>query len=385
MPERPHKSAAHDEKAALMSPKPGPYEWHKLQIFITDRCNLVCKMCPIITNDPKALNRQTMPREQALHAADVAVSKGFKEIEIAGGEATIVDYFWELLDRVCQADAEVRLVTNGLLTTDEQIQTFCSYDNLQVQISIDGTEQIHEEIRGARGSYRKALHTLERLAEAGCKKMSINTVIQRLNYADMIDVYEALKHLPYLYHAFSLLEPMESPKENIPADKIDAAMDVLKEVKLRAERDGNDVILSDELLTAYHYRMKYPFFTMHPGRGCSVVQRQVVAYWDGVVLPCFHTGWDFDGLGLNMNDRPLDEIIESPEYQGAIEKAIGPKGCTGCSTMCYNWDEEFQQKVMRPSGTHKAKRVLALSKEYLRENHPSAFDFAKRIKTSLSS
>ncbi len=367
-----------------MSSSSGPYEWHKFLLMITDRCNLVCKMCPIIVNDPKALHRETLPRELAFQAADVALSKGFKEIEIAGGEATVVDYFWELLDKMCSADAEVRLVTNGLMTTDEQIQIFCSYDNLQVQISVDGTELVHERIRGAKGSYKKTLHTLERLAAAGCKKMSINTVMQRLNYADLIDVYEALKHLPYLYHAFSLLEPGEAPQECVPDDKLDDAMGVLREVKRRADEEGNDVILTDELLTAYYYRMRYPYFTMHPGRGCTVVQRQVVIFWDGVVVPCFHTGWYFDDLNLNMNDRPLEEILEAPEYIDAIEKAIGPNGCNGCSTMCYNWDPDFQRKVMRPNGTLKAKRALALSKEYLRVNHPGAFDIAKRIKTSIT-
>ena len=39
---------------------------------------------------------------------------------------------------------------------------------------------------------------------------------------------------------------------------------------------------------------------------------------------------------------------------------------------------------MRPNGAHKAKRASALSKEYLRVNHLGAFDFAKRIETSIS-
>jgi len=340
-------------------------------------------MCPIITNDPKALHRETMPRELAFQAAEVALSKGFKEIEIAGGEATVIDYFWELLEYMCSGDAEVRLVTNGLMTTDEHIETFCKYDNLQVQISVDGTELVHESIRGAKGSYKKTVHTLERLAAAGHKRMSINTVMQRLNFADLVNVYEALKHLPYLYHAFSLLEPGEAPLETVPDDKIDEAMASLREVKRRADADGNDVILTDELLKTTYHRMRYPFYTMHPGRGCTVVQRQVVIFWDGVVVPCFHTGWYFDDLNLNMNNRPLAEILEAPEYIDAIEKAIGPNGCHGCSTMCYNWDEDFQRKVMHPDGALKAKQKLVLSKEYFRVNHPGAFDFAKRIKTAI--
>ncbi len=39
---------------------------------------------------------------------------------------------------------------------------------------------------------------------------------------------------------------------------------------------------------------------------------------------------------------------------------------------------------MRPNGAHKAKRTLALSKEHLRASHPGAFNFGKRILTSIS-
>ena len=85
-------------------------------------------------------------------------------------------------------------------------------------------------------------------------------------------------------------------------------------------------------------------------------------------MPCFHTGWEVDSLNLNMNDRPLAEILEAPEYIDLIEKAIGPNGCHGWSTMCYNWDKEFQNKVMHPDGALKVKQKLALSKEYVRVN-----------------
>ena len=43
----------------------------------------------------------------------------------------------------------------------------------------------------------------------------------------------------------------------------------------------------------------------------------------------------------------------------------------------------FQAVVMHPDGALKVKQKLALSKEYVRVNHPGAFDFAKRIKTAI--
>lgn len=340
-------------------------------------------MCPIIVVDPKALMRQTLPRELAFQAADFAIRKGFKEIEVAGGEATVVDYFWELLDKLCSGDAEVRLVTNGLLTKDEHIQTFLRYPNLQVQVSIDGTEKIHDEIRGAKRSFARAADTLERLVAAGCKRVSINTVVQRSNYMDMLNVYERFKHLPYLYHAFSIVEEKEAPDETIPSDKLDEAFGILRRIQSRALKDGKDVILSDDLLDAYYFRTRYPHYMMHPGMGCTVVQRQVVVMIDGKVVPCYHKLWDESDHRRNLHHRTMDEILEDPEILKETQEAIGPDGCLGCSTMCYNWDSEFRRKVMHPDGIAKAQRMLLRSKEYLRENHPKAFRVAKRVKDSL--
>ena len=381
-------SADNGDSQALAATTPAradvpSYDWYKFLLFITDRCNLVCKMCPIIVVDPKARMRQTLPRELAFQAADFAIRKGFKEIEVAGGEATVVDYFWELLDKLCSGDAEVRLVTNGLLTKDEHIQTFLRYPNLQVQVSIDGTEKIHDEIRGAKRSFARAADTLERLVAAGCKRVSINTVVQRSNYMDMLNVYERFKHLPYLYHAFSIVEEKEAPDETIPSDKLDEAFGILRRIQSRALKDGKDVILSNDLLDAYYFRMRYPHYRMHPGMGCTVVQRQVVVMNDGKVVPCYHKLWDESDHRRNLHHRTMDEILEDPEILKEMQEAIGPEGCLGCSTMCYNWDSEFRRKVMHPDGIAKAQRMLLRSKEYLRENHPKAFRVAKRVKDSL--
>jgi MoaA/NifB/PqqE/SkfB family radical SAM enzyme len=339
-------------------------------------------MCPIIIGDPKAKNRKTMPRELALHAADFAKRRGFKEIEIAGGEATVVDYFWELLGKMCECDAEVRLVTNGLMTTDEHIAEYRKYPNLQVQVSIDGTGEIHDRIRGVKGAYQKSVHTLDRLVAAGHKRVSMNTVVQRSNWFDMLNTYESLKHLPYLYHAFSMVEAIEAPHETIPEADIKPALEMLKEIQRRAMADGKDVILSDGLLNAYLIRMRAPHYLMHPGHRCTVVRQQVVVFQDGNVVPCFHYRWQDNGQ-WNMHRNTLDQIVDSPEYRAQIEKAIGRNGCTGCSTMCYNWDQEFRRKVMNPSLPKQVRQQLALSKEYLRSHHPVVFSAAKRVRATL--
>lgn len=352
----------------------GFYEWHKLMLMLTNRCNLTCKMCDIITH-PK----NSLPREIAFQAADFAEKHGLKEFEIGGGEATLVPYFWEFLDRVCQLPAEVRVVTNGVKTTDEQVQTFASYPNLQVQISIDGVGEVHDTIRGAHGAFERSAHTLERLAKAGVRYLSINSVVQRSNYHNMVDTYEAFKHLPLRYHAFSLIESGNaSDPELIPPEKWLEVLEVLHELRRRARRDGRDVILSHAVIAAFGQRVLYPQFAAHPGLGCTVVRRSIIIDQYGYVFPCFHYSWN-KGPKRNLHEQSLEEILNDPEVLEEHRRAIGPGGCSGCSTMCYNWDPTFRQKVM----ALRMRKMVMLGKEYLRGNHPAVFAAAKKLRGTL--
>ena len=66
-----------------------------------------------------------------------------------------------------------------------------------------------------------------------------------------------------------------------------------------------------------------------------------------------------------------------------LEHAVGPKGCVGCSTMCYNWDEEFREKIMRPVGRYRVRSNILVGKEYLKENHPRVTAVARSVKHLL--
>jgi len=355
-----------------MTEKDGFYQFQKLTLSLTSACNLRCKMCMIVRRPPA-----TLSREHAFQVADFAGRRGFTEIEVGGGEPTLVSYFWQLLDRLCDTDAEIKVVTNGVLLDDSQIRRLAGYENLSVQVSIDGITEIHDTIRGKEGAFAATEKTLHGLADADCR-ISINTVVQQSNFRTMIDVYERFKSLPLTFHAFSLVEydPL-IVDELIHPEDFDEVMDIMHEVMERGNRDRNDVILSEELLEAFRRRVRYPYFQMHPAKDCTVVKRGLFVTQEGYVMPCFHYAWDKSTVRRRLDQRSIDEIVDSPEVQDEIRRVLGPDGCRGCSTMCYNWDEDFREKVMRPTGLLRIRRAYLCGKEHIRMYHPGVFAAAR--------
>jgi len=329
--------------------------------------------------------KSTITREHALQAVEFAGRRGFKTIVVGGGEPLLVDYFFDLVDSLVATGVEIRITTNGILLNNEHIRLFSGHDNLSIQVSIDGIGEVHDEIRGARGAFDASEKSLRALADAGIR-ISVNTVVQRSNFRTMVDLYERFKDLPYVFHAFSLVEPDEiiSDELLILPDELDEFTDVMTEVMSRGDRDGNDVILSPELIENYRRRVKYPFFLMHPGNGCTIGRRGLIVLPDGYVVPCFHYRWERERIQRRLGQRPIDEIVDSPEVRDDISRVVGPNGCRGCSTMCYNWDEDFRNKVMSPHGMLRLRRTYLCGKEYVRQHHPGIFAVARSAKRTLS-
>ena len=102
------------------------YSFTKLVLNVTNRCNLRCQMCGVVHVE----QWHSLTREQAFHAVDFAERRGFKEMEVTGGEPTLVDYIWDLLQRMGQTSMKLRMSTNALRLTEEQIRILASLKNL---------------------------------------------------------------------------------------------------------------------------------------------------------------------------------------------------------------------------------------------------------------
>ncbi len=352
------------------------YRWSNLEVSLTSLCNLRCVMCPVIRRE-----HHTLSREQALSIADFAQARGFQEVMLNGGEPTLVPYFWELIDRLADAGLKISVLSNATRFTLEDIARLARIPRLAVNTSIDGPPEVHDEIRGVPGCFEKTETAIHSLLEAGVA-VGINTVIQRRNWHLLMDIYRLFENDALAWHGFSFAETYYA-QENVPPEKVQSALDALRDIQRRDEAGLRHASLSEALLHGYAMTQRYPRVTMHPGRDCPIPRRHLLINNDGEVFPCGHYPW-YNHERRRLQEQSLDEIVDSKERQDLIKNVVGPHGCTGCSTTCYVWDDDFRERLLQPNFTLRARLRGLYAKEALRNNHPGLFGAAKKANALLN-
>ena len=157
-------------------------------IFITNRCNLSCKHCCVYEHQ-QPTDKTT---EQVREELEYSYRKGARFVDFEGGEPTL----WR--------DGEKTV--NDLILIAKQIGFFsCTVttnakipfkDSLadSIWVSLDGLGDVHDNIRG-----KGAFAALEKnISECGHPELSVNMVINNLNYTNVVQTIEYVKNSPYI-------------------------------------------------------------------------------------------------------------------------------------------------------------------------------------------
>ena len=154
------------------SSKPSPIpSLRYLEFQITDRCNLRCRHCYIGDGCHQDLSIRSISK----------VLDEFEEIQglrllLSGGEPLLHPHFWKMNEMLRDYPFRSVLLSNGTLITEETARKLRVHE---VQISLDGTREGHDSIRGE-GTFGKAIRAIDELQEAHIK-VSVATMIHRGN------------------------------------------------------------------------------------------------------------------------------------------------------------------------------------------------------------
>lgn len=132
--------------------------------FVTAKCNASCKMCFYKDNMVQNINKNELTLEEYNK-----ISKNIKLINIlgiSGGEPFLRDDLSEIVKIIYNncSPLVVDLPTNGffvgsVLKQAEEIAKYCKNMIVDLQLSIDGPERVHNEIRGLKDGFRKVKET----------------------------------------------------------------------------------------------------------------------------------------------------------------------------------------------------------------------------------
>jgi mycofactocin biosynthetic radical S-adenosylmethionine protein MftC len=153
---------------------------------VTRQCNLKCIHC---LSDSSTVSSNELTFEECRGIVDQLAALKVFEINFGGGEPLLKSYFLPLLYYIHEKGIVTCISTNGTVLTDEAIACFSGSPLVNVQVSLDGaTPEVNDSIRG-RGTFKKIIRGIERLAGKNIP-LSINTVVTAKNYAQLSQTRE---------------------------------------------------------------------------------------------------------------------------------------------------------------------------------------------------
>ena len=173
-----------------------------LIFFITSRCNARCTHCFYW----RELNQT--PDELTLDEIEKIASTLLYPVNLSltGGEP----FLRKDIKKICEifhnknGCNDIGIATNGFLTdrvvsTCESILKSNLLRSFSVQVSLDGLKNTHDEIRGVKGGFDKAIKTIEILSDMAkrfpCFSVNVSMTIQKKNFTEIEELIKFL--LPF--------------------------------------------------------------------------------------------------------------------------------------------------------------------------------------------
>lgn len=205
----------------------GLYPLDMLILYVTMRCNARCGHC-FCWEDLNVGIPEMTPAEIDRLAETVPP---FRNLVLTGGEPTLRKDMPELFASFARRDKiqTVSVNTNGLrpklvCEQAEAIKKEFPDQGLDFQLSIDGLQETHDNIRGVPGNFKKAIETIQRLKELSKEYPNLSchvlTVITEMNHRELVPLNDYLReHVgPDLIHGFELVRDVGATAWNIPPE-----------------------------------------------------------------------------------------------------------------------------------------------------------------------
>lgn len=143
-----------------------------IQIHPSLRCNLACAHCYSTSGPQEKAALDVAAVQQVLTDAHAL---GFESLSVSGGEPLMYPALDEVLRHARSLGMNTGLVTNGALVTRARAESLAPLVDA-VAVSLDGTSELHNRIRGSHQSFDRAMRALDYLAEFEVPTAVLHTV-----------------------------------------------------------------------------------------------------------------------------------------------------------------------------------------------------------------
>ena len=139
-----------------------------IDLNFNNACNLTCSYC--FTNSPIGDHaKETLDLEMVASIADQADDLGIFEFDLQGGELLLrPNLLFQVLEAIRPERFYLYLTTNGFFLDKKMARRLADANVGRVSVSVDSfNEKTHDEIRGRKDSWRRAMDALKNVQEVG--------------------------------------------------------------------------------------------------------------------------------------------------------------------------------------------------------------------------
>lgn len=327
---------------------------------ITGACNRTCRMCNQWGEaggyHSIPLNELTLDLPTIENALD-QVAKYHPYIQILGGEPPLHPQFGQVLDAIEVRKLKASLETNGT-TLDFWAERLVHGPVDTVNVSIDGPPDVHDQIRGAKGTYKHAVKGIEKIfrlreaAQTALPNVNVRMTLTEENQslvAETVDCFRdqpiaqfTIQHLlynhpPILEENAALLRPIKPGHQEIlvggtlhpPAIDGDLVWRQIERVCAPGAYpfpvSPNPAYKKDYVRDYYRDASYLP----EPGLTCRIPQEVLSISCQGEAAICSHF---YVG---KIADAPLDELWNG-KMSRDFRKLLAKRGSIpACKICCY--------------------------------------------------
>jgi Fe-coproporphyrin III synthase len=181
----------------------GPVEW---TWDVTNKCTGECQHC---YNSSGVLERDELSDDEMQSVARQVAETNPLGICLCGGEPLLrLDAIAAIAPVLTDSGAEISLVTNGWLVSEEVAARLGSLELSLVQVSLDGARaETHDRLRRMPGAFERAVDAVRRLVARGLQ-VSVSFVPTRFNIEEWADLRTLCESLGVTELRFQPLMPL---------------------------------------------------------------------------------------------------------------------------------------------------------------------------------
>lgn len=314
-----------------------------VHILLTKRCNSKCRHCEASAGDENTTELNSNEIMKVLHS--ISELKTTRVI-FTGGEPLLRDDIFELIATAKELGLLVTLATNGLMVIDHKEELRETPPDA-IFTSIDGLDEMHEQVRGVKGSFKRTIESIGFLKEVGVKDIMVNTVVTDSNIDTLDKLGQKIFQAGTSFWRLSPAMPVGRAKgkedfvlaQGSVRRLIDFATNSQFSQRLDINEECGGLGLLDRKLR------NHPFFCGAGYKICAIMST-------GGVVPCHVVYNEESSVG---NVRSEDFAVLWNRCRNAVQRTSLPAACRkceiyraclgGCWAMRYNNNECLRTRM----------------------------------------